>query len=376
MNSKLPIIVSIILLSAVLVAVTPAVAVPNDLPDQAKANPPPFRVQILEHDGLQAVAKPVYTTLDDPAIHVTPAGTFDGVGLVVIASPDSPTGDFGCTGTLLNTGKHVLSAAHCFSNSNGVPNWTGGIVDFGSVTENIVSVTIHPDWNGDLFAGNDIAVAELENEITTITGYDLDRNSKDDTGTVTTKVGYGVSGFLATGEDDLNYPFGTKRDIQNKYDDYADTMLKALGLKNGRDFVRQSVLQYDGDDGNILHDAFGFFFNNFDLGLGTQEGNSAGGDSGGPSFTNINGEYFVTSVTSYGLTLSFVGGATSDCHINLVEIEPDVFVNVPDSSCGEFAADTSVAKYASFVDSITGGGDSGTGDEPNCPPKSKSPKCS
>jgi len=373
LNSKLAIIVSIIMLSAVFIVITPAVAAPKDLPEQAKLHVPEFKVQIIEYEGLRAVVKPVYTTLDDPANHVTTSGVFDGVGKLSI---EWPAGFVGCSGTLLDTGKHVLSAAHCFTDDIGNPIWISGWVNFGAISENFASVTIHPDWNGDVFVGNDIAVVELENEITSITGYDLDRNSKDDKGTIGDKVGYGVSGFLATGEDPL-YPFGTKRDVQNKYDDHADTMLKALGYKQGKDFVRQSVLQYDGDDGTSPHDAFGFFFNNFNLGLtgNNQEGNSASGDSGGPTFTKINNEYFVTGVTSYGVVLTFVGGATSDCNLNLVLIDGQL-VNIPDSSCGEFSGDTSVSKYASFVDSVTGGGgNGGTVEEPNCPPKSKSPKC-
>lgn len=115
-----------------------------------------------------------------------------------------------------------------------------------------------------------------------------------------------------------------------------------------------SVLQYDFDNGNPENDAFDFFFAKPDTGLGTDEVMSAPGDSGGPSQKMG----ILTGVTSYGMTLSFNNGTTSD-------VTPDL-----DSSFGEFGADTRVSKYAAWIDSIVsggatdGGGDTGT--EPKC----------
>ena len=375
---------SIIVATLFLVLIIPIIAEtasakPADLPDQAKATVAPFKVQIIEHEGLTAVMKPYYTSLDSPVNHETNVGAgFDGTGKLVIQRPDF--GAVGCSGTLLSTGIHVLTAAHCLSDSNGNSIWTTGQVTFtgssGDVTKDFDSATIHPDYDGNLARGNDIAVIELKSIATGITTYDIDRNEKDNVGTIGEKVGYGISGFFASGSDSSTYPFGIKRDGLNKYDDTADTMLKALGLKPNRDFVRNSVLQYDSDNGSVPNDAFGFFFGNSNLGLGFAEVNSAGGDSGGSTFTiNSNGDKIVTGVTSYGITLSFTDGTTSDCHLNL---DDDGF-NIPDSSCGEFSGDTSVAKYSSFIDSVTGGvvdepTDEPT-DEPNCPPKSNNPKC-
>ena len=65
----------------------------------------------------------------------------------------------------------------------------------------------------------------------------------------------------------------------------------------------------------------------------------------------------ITGVTSYGITLQFNDGTTSD-------ITPGLL----DSSFGEFSADTSVSFYADFVDSIIGSSDSGDGGNTNCPP--------
>jgi len=139
---------------------------------------------------------------------------------------------------------------------------------------------------------------------------------------------------------DSSFGFGTKINGMNRYDAAADIMLNALGLRGGRDFVRNSVLQYDFDDGTADHDAFGFFFGIHDTDLGNDEVSSAPGDSGGSTIK----DGIIQGVTSYGLSLVFNDGRSSDT-------TPEII----DSSIGEFAGDTHVAIYASWIDSVTGG---------------------
>ena len=155
----------------------------------------------------------------------------------------------------------------------------------------------------------------------------------DEVGEIGTKVGFGKSGTGNTG-DILGA--GYKREGLNLYDSSANLMLEALGLSSGVDFVSESVLQYDFDNGLATNDAFGFFFGISDLGLGYDEVMCAPGDSGGPTF--INNE--IAGITSYGITLAYYNGATSDILSGL------------NSSFGEFAGDTRVSYYASFVDNI------------------------
>ena len=204
--------------------------------------------------------------------------------------------------------------------------------------------------NNNIFKGNDVAVLKLVSAPTDdITRYQIDRDSSGDIGTVVEKVGYGRSG---NGNDGDVIGFGDKRNGQNQYDDVADTMLKALGLKARAHFVPGSVLQYDFDNGNSNNDAFGFFFNNNDLGLGSAEVNSASGDSGGPAINNG----VIVGITSYGVTLTYNDGTTSDINGDL------------DSSFGEFSGDTRVSTYAGFIDDSVSGGtdDGGDSGEPKC----------
>ena len=317
--------------------------------DNAALKAPPFQPRIIEYGGLIAIAVPMYTTVDDPAKHVVlPGGDLDGVGKIILTRSD---GTFLCSGALLSTGLHVLTAAHCVTNSFGNFVLTSATVTFEgdsgteTVTVDVANSAAHPRYNGDFLRGFDVAVLTLTTAPSSdINRYDIDRNPNDDIGSTPVKTGYGKSGTGDTGDI---IDSGTKRTGQNLYDDVGDTMYLALGLKPNKDFVRGGVLQYDFDNGNSLNDAFGFFFGNSNLGLEIAEVSSAPGDSGGPS---QNGNV-ITGVTSYGITLTFTGGATSD-----------VTPGEVDSSFGEFSGDSRVSKYTKFIDGITGASDDGDTD--------------
>ncbi len=276
--------------------------------------------------------RPLYTTYGDPADYLTsPGGSLDGAGLLILTRSD---GTFGCTGGLLWTGEPVLTAAHCVTDSFGNMILQSGTVTFEgdlgieTIAIDATATKVHNKWNGDVLKGNDVAVLKLVSAPTDdITRYQIDRDGSDDIGAVVEKVGYGKSG---NGNDSAIIGFDDKRNGQNQYDDVADTMLKALGLKTNRDFVRGSVLQYDFDNGVKSNDAFGFFFGQNNLGLGSTEVNSASGDSGGPVISNGN----IVGITSYGVILTFNDGTTSDIN------------GILDSSFGEFSGDTRVSKYA------------------------------
>lgn len=327
-------------------------ALPEHVPDIAKVKAKPFAQTIIETENLRAVVQPLYTTYGDPANYLTSSGgSLDGAGLLILTRSDFTVG---CTGGLLWTGEHVLTAAHCVTDDFGNNILQSGTVTFeGDNGDETIAIDasatkVHNKWNGDILKGNDVAVLKLVSAATDdITRYNIDRDGSDDVGAVVEKVGYGRSG---NGNDGDVIPFGDKRNGQNMYDDTADTMLKALGLKPKGHFVPGSVLQYDFDNGLAANDAFGFFFGQSNLGLGTSEVNSASGDSGGPAIHNGN----IIGITSYGITLTYNDGTTSDVN------------EILDSSFGEFSGDTRVSKYAGFIDeSVSGGSDGGT-PEPKC----------
>lgn len=348
-NTVLPFVIASIILVGILTLPSFAQG-PKDLPIVSEA---PFKVRVIEGGGLRAFVQPWYTTFGDPAQYVTPAGEFSGVGKLILTRTDFTVG---CSGALLApTGKHVLTAAHCVTDDRGNLNLISGFVEFQGMSTTYQigvvasSTSVHSGWNGDVLRGNDIAVLTLSSEAPPdIARYGIDRVADDDVGAIGDKAGYGKSG---NGNEGSVLPFGTKRDGQNKYDDVADTMLKALRLKPGKHFVPGSVVQYDFDNGNPQNDGFGFFFNKPDLGVGFNEVDSAPGDSGGPTFTGD----VISAVTSYGVRLQTIFGTTTDVDGSL------------NSSFGEFAGDTRVSTYASFIDGVLSG--SGSGDDGgSCPP--------
>lgn len=323
---------------------------PRDLPEVSQV---PFKVKVIRGGGLTAFVLPLYTTFDAPFLHITSAGgTLDGVGELILTRSDFTVR---CSGALLPTGKHVLTAAHCITDDRGRLNFLSGYVtfegDLGDEKIDVISAIKHPKFKGDVLRGNDIAVLELATVASLdITRYDIDRNPADDVGSVGIKAGYGKTG---QGDEGAVDPSGTKHDGKNKYDATAREMYQALRL-NQKQYFADGILQFDFDNLKSANDAFGFFFDIHDTGLGTPEVNSAPGDSGGPTQTNG----VITGVTSYGLTLTYNTGKTSD-----------VTPRVVDSSFGEFSGDTRVSQFTSFIDDAMNGGTDDDSGGPNCPPK-------
>jgi len=330
---------------------------PENLPDVSQASQAPLHVRVIEGENIIAYARPLYTSLDDPSFHEVPdSNPHDGVAKLILDRTDFRAG---CSGTLASDGLHIITAAHCVTDDNGIyilKSGLGSSATFeGTFNGNFESIEItidpdpskskaHPDYDGDYIKGNDIAVLELASSAPSQVPGILHATSGSAVGTLVDKSGYGQSGYFISGADSSTYPFDTERSGQNNYDAFADTMYLALGLTSGDDFIPQAIYQYDSDDGNSPHDAFDFFFGIFNPALGNAEVISAPGDSGGP--TILNGE--LVGVTSYGITLEFTRGPpprTSDC---TTEGKSPIL----DSSCGEFAADTRVSHYTDFIDSV------------------------
>jgi len=304
---------------------------PDNLPNVSQA---PYHVQVIENGNYIAYVSPLYTTYGDPSTFETPH-TNNGVGKLRLVTTQ---GTFGCTGTLIDS-SHILTAAHCISDSSGNNILTGGNIslfdDNGQiVTSDIVGSVKHPDYDGKFTKGNDVAVLTIQ-PVSNISTRTI--NTSDSVvGSQVDKFGYGLSGTGNTGTDSQTYPFGTERNVKNVYDAYADTMMNALK----ETYVPHSVLQYDFDNGNDANDAFGFFFGISNTSVnGGKEGLSAPGDSGGPTFDS---EGKIVGITSYGITLTYRNGDTSD-------ITKQGRNAKLDSSIGEFAADTNVAHYSDWI---------------------------
>lgn len=282
--------------------------------------------------GAQAII-----TAGTPENYVVPPGDFSGVaGLLSL----DRSGELSiCTGSLLTGGLHLLTAAHCLTDTQGnfeVINTTAIFeLSDGFFSLDIADdgYFIFPDWSGNLFRGDDIAVLKLaEPAPTDVEQYDIYRGA-DEVGQVFTQVGYGQGG---TGDEGAVLPGGTKRFGQNRFDALGD-ILDPLYRQTFPDFtgvVPGSQLLFDFDNGLPENDAFSSLGIS-DLGLGNNEVGTGQGDSGGPSFIGN----AIAGVSSYGAdTIS----------------PPDIDTEF-NRSFGEIAGNTRVSLYASFVDDAVAG---------------------
>jgi Ca2+-binding RTX toxin-like protein len=264
---------------------------------------------------------------DDPAFFVQPGTGFDGV--VAIARG----GAIECTGSLIFSGRHILTAAHCFNIDDVTPNPNPNEAEYtvffdlpsGRVPIAVSRIFIHPKWEADKDFNNDIAILELAQVAPeSADRYQIYTNGDEVFKTIT-RVGYGNKSTGNTGEVEFD-PSPIKRQGLNRYDTFVDIFNKFRGFNS----IPSTQLAYDFDNGLLVNDAFGRELNTFDVGLGFREVGSSIGDSGGPSF--IEGK--IAGIVSYGFRSPI----------------PSIdFTSEHDSSFGEIFVDTRVAVHDVFI---------------------------
>ncbi|MEJ7638595.1 MAG: trypsin-like serine protease, partial [Singulisphaera sp.] len=154
-------------------------------------------------DRLEDRIVPVLGAFDVPTLIAS------GAGLDGVVEFGSNANARGCTGTLLNTGRHILTAAHCVDgDGDNVPNQAQYFVRFdlagGPVTLTVPSanVAIHPDWDGEVKDGNDVAILTLDELAPS--GQDLrlcTYTTNDEAGKAYATAGYGATGTGTTGDN-------------------------------------------------------------------------------------------------------------------------------------------------------------------------------
>jgi Ca2+-binding RTX toxin-like protein len=272
---------------------------------------------------------------DDPAYVVSPGTGLDGV--VGFGS----NGEISCTGALLYTGRHILTAAHCFNFDDNKPNLNPNPGEYtvffdlpqGRVPVAVSRIFVNPDWKADSNSNNDIAVIELAQTAPDAADRYEVYTAGDEVGKVIQRVGYGTKGTGNQGEVE-NDPNPIKRVGFNRYDALTDrfnTTPRGFKINPG------TQLAYDFDNGLEFNDAFRWEIGVPDVGLGQQEVGSSSGDSGGPSF--IDGK--IAGVVSYGFSSIIFGVDVTN--------EGTVIDPKNDTSFGEFFSDTRVAPYGGFI---------------------------
>jgi hypothetical protein len=333
--------------------------------------------------ALAAAPAQALITTGDPGYNEIDPASASGVGLLFEATPRGLL-RARCSATLLEGGRHVLTAGHCASDATREVRFDTAD---GQVAIPIAAVHLHPNGIVD-GAGSDLAVLTLARTADSgIQRHALYRGT-DEVGQLFSKVAYGAVGTGTQGQSGIDL---VKRQGTNRFDatlaDYAAhpglTQLGASFLDFARgplDFVPQDYLLFDFDDGSTERDAFGtHFVGRADLGTGIDEINTGQGDSGSPAF--IDGR--IAGVTSFGFSDlgAFASGRLADgltleassleevqtlLHPVLYSVYLDYFQAIgivdllgafnnvlsTDSSFGEFSGELRVSSYAGWIDSV------------------------
>lgn len=270
---------------------------------------------------LCAVPALAIVTADDPTNHVVNAGSvFDGVGALV-----SPLGN--CTGTLLSSGIHVLTAAHCVTQSGTTTPFAAGSITIrfdltsGAQTYTGAALFVNPGYVP-LGPGyqSDLAILQLSSIVDPLAQrYGLYSGPE---GGTTDLVGYGRRGTGASGS-----VAGTSGSVKRAGQNEIEAIDSGSGL-----------LLFDFDNGLSANNAFG------SLGLGaTNEVMIAPGDSGGPAFIQSAGIYRIAGVN----TVSGCPGPGVD-----LDATCDQTPAVTNSTFGEIGGAIRISLHADWINSV------------------------
>jgi secreted trypsin-like serine protease len=251
-------------------------------------------------------------------------GGYDGVVRVV-------AGSFYGTGVLLYNGQAVLTAAHLFA-SESTSTSVVFETSYGTQTVQSKKVLINPDYNS-TSSTNDLALVWLSGPAPiTAERYELFR-SEDEINKTFTMVGYGRPGTGSTGNASapLNPPL--RLQAKNEFDTDISSLLPFFSSTPAWASISNKQLVADFDDGTSARDALGLLARKTGLGLGSDEGLIAPGDSGGPAFIGNK----VAGIASY----------TADLESTVSHPDIDKASN---SSFGEVAVWERVSAYQQWVD--------------------------
>ncbi|MEO5732211.1 MAG: trypsin-like serine protease [Rubrivivax sp.] len=283
------------------------------------------------------------------------AGAMDGVARINF---NNASGNYACSGSLMQGGQYVLTAAHCADNFSSMTvnfGWAGGSA---AVTRSVTEAVLHPTWLGfenSADAGNDLALVRLSAPVTTIGGYAL--SGSNDVGKTYLMAGYGTtsvgSADTATNWGDSGYGhYGWNTfDVDSKtFNRVVDAVTPGWGYDAAYFVGTTYMSDYDGPNGSYntlgkVASLTGGFTSGG--GLGANEALIAGGDSGGGDFVLEGGQWLLSAVHSWGWQGNSVcgligGGSLTGCDISTRNA----------SSYGDLSGATALFDQTGWINSV------------------------
>ena len=232
-------------------------------------------------------------------------------------------------GVLLESGRHLLTAAHIVED---IVNFANIQVEFNThisisvALPEVIGITIHPQWDAsNIQAGYDLAIIEFREEVDPLVlrlplYTDSDEITKEFIKTsYSPQLDPNTGVITGVGWDTINNRFDALSSIIN------NVQGGAIGLSN--------QLMFDYDNGLTVNDALGSKYGINDVGI-ANEGGVSGGDSGSAAI--IDGK--IAGITSWGVTLGS---------------PPDVTTST-DGSYGEVSSETRVSVFADWIFAVSG----------------------
>ncbi|MDB9496148.1 trypsin-like serine protease [Spirulina major CS-329] len=246
-----------------------------------EAPPSPYHIDPGQgYDG-GVLSDSIFLNSDAPPspYHVDPGQGYDGVVLLNIDGEATV-----CTGALLDSGRHILTAASCFeTQAPGIPSTTAEgdrvTVTFdlprGTVERKAAAVHIHPRWDNSPQRNHNLAIIELSNLAPAQADrYAIYRSSfpgVDEINRTFTRIGYGIAGNGVQGEVSGSI-IQRKLIGGNRYDAFGDLLNTPpdggeVNPSTANAIAPNTQLLYDFDGFSRSRDALGREYQRYDLGL-------------------------------------------------------------------------------------------------------------
>lgn len=143
-------------------------------------------------------------------------------------------GTIGCTGSLLWTGRHILTAAHCVSESSSDIRVSSGVARFrnGSGGFNSYNWTqqaiVKSGYSGNVVEEQDVAILTLDQEVASVhQRYTIHQG--DATGSRSLLAGYGRIGTGLTGDATASTQFTATPDLRRGWNRFDTSCTEAAG---------------------------------------------------------------------------------------------------------------------------------------------------